>query len=65
MTGTDKRKTAPSSPRPEPEKNRGYADANPRDREDAAISRPKPRDERPETGGPRRGGEDSPGPADD
>lgn len=60
--GNEDRKSAPSS---RPEDNSGYADGNPRDREDANISRPKPRDERPEAGGPQRGPEESPGAADD
>ncbi len=65
MTAIDDRKTSPPAPDPRPGENPGYADNNPRDQEDADISRPEPRDERPETGGPRRGGEDSPGAADD
>jgi len=60
--GNDDRKTAPPS---RPEDNSGYADNNPRDRKDARISQPRPRDERPEAGGPERGPEDGPGAADD
>ena len=65
MTGNDDSKTAPSKPSPDAADHPGYADNNPRDQEDADISRPKPRDEGAETGGPARGGEDSPGAADD
>lgn len=65
MTKTDDRKTSPPAPSPHVRDNAGYADNNPRDQEDADISRPEPRDERSETGGPQRGGEDSPGAADD
>ncbi len=65
MAGNDSKKGSPPAPGSNPEDNRGYAEANPRDRGDARISRPKPRDDRPEAGGPDRGGEDSPGAADD
>lgn len=63
--GNDTRRTAPPPTGSEPEDHRGYAETHPRDRKDADIARPKPRDERPEAGGPQRGGEDSPGAADD
>lgn len=65
MAANDSRKKAPPAPGSDPRDNRGYAEANPRDRDDARISRPKPGDDHPEAGGPRRGGEDGPGAADD
>lgn len=62
MAGRDK--TTPPAASPEPKGNRGYADENPRDREDARQPDPRRRPN-PDAGGLDRDPAAGPGSADD
>ena len=57
-------KTTPPGPDPKPGRNPGYAEPNPRDREDAAKPDPK-KPPNPDAGGMERDPNASPDPADD
>lgn len=54
-------KTAPPAPDPDPARNPGYAEQQPRDKRDAAIDKPRPRPN-PDEGGVDREPEVEPDP---